>query len=52
MENEKKINEEKQVVVEENLTTHDTVTNAETNLPDNKASQVIRNRKPHLYSFP
>jgi len=51
MENEKKINDEKKVVVEESLTTHDTLNNADINLPDNKASQVIRIRKPIFTLF-
>ena len=51
MENEKKMNDEKKVVVEESLTTADTVNNVDINLRDNKASQVISIRKPVFTLF-
>ena len=51
MENEKKINNEKKVVVEESLTIHDNINNVGINPPDNKASQAIRIRKPIFFLF-
>ena len=51
MENEKKVNDEKKVVVEESLATPDTVSNVDINQSDNKTSEVIRIRRPIFTLF-
>jgi lipoprotein-anchoring transpeptidase ErfK/SrfK len=51
MENEKKINDEKKVVVEESPATPDTVNNVDINLSANKTSEAIRIRKPIFTLF-